>query len=90
VPEPPWPMFKLPDDESVKLGALTVRARVVVAVREPDVPVMVNVAVPGVAELAAASVRVLLPVVGFVLHDAVTPAGNVDVTARLALPVKPY
>jgi len=63
---------------------------VVVAVRLPAVPVMVNGVVPGVAELFAASVSTLLPDVGFVPHDAVTPLGSVDVTARLTLPVNPY
>jgi hypothetical protein len=51
---------------------------------------MVTVAVPGVAELLAASVRTLVPLVGFVPHDAVTPAGSDDVTARFTLPVNPY
>ena len=51
---------------------------------------MVRVAVPGVAEPLAVKVRTLEPLVGFVPQEAVTPAGNPDVTARLTLPVKPY
>jgi hypothetical protein len=62
----------------------------VVAVRLPDVPVTVTVYWPMVAELAAVSVRVLLPEVGLVPHDAVTPLGKVDVTERLTLPLNPF
>jgi hypothetical protein len=73
----------------VKLGARTVRAKLVVTVKEPEVPVMVTLAVPPVAELLAVSVKTLLPVVGFVPQDAVTPLGRVEVTARFTLPVNP-
>jgi hypothetical protein len=62
---------------------------VVVAVRLPEVPVTVNVVVPGVAELLTASVSTLLPDVGFVPQDAVTPLGRPE-TSRLTLPVNPY
>lgn len=51
-------------------------------------PVTVTVAVPGVAEGPAASVRVLVPVVLAGLNDAVTPLGRPD-AARLTLPLKP-
>src|SRR5271157_421936 len=69
-------------------GALTVRARVVVATRLPEVPVMVTVTVPVVAELLAVSVSVLLvPVVG--LNDAVTPLGRPD-AVRLTVPLNPF
>ena len=61
-----------------------------VAVSVPDVPVIVTAAVPGVAESFAVSVRMLVPLVGFVPHDAETPDGSADVTARLTLPVNPY
>lgn len=61
-----------------------------VAVRLPDVPVMVKEYWPMVAEVLAVSVSRLLPDVGFVPHDAVTPPGKVDVTARLTLPVNPF
>jgi len=74
----------------VKLGGrLTVRAMVVDAVRLPEVPVTVTVAVPVVAVLEAVSVSRLEPVVGFVPKLAVTPAGR-PVAARVTLPVKPF
>jgi hypothetical protein len=75
---------------SVKPGvveALTVRAMVVVAVRVPEVPLMVTVAAPTVAVLLAVSVSTLLPVVGLVPNAAVTPLGR-PVAARVTLPVK--
>src|SRR5580700_475669 len=76
----------------VKFGvavAVTVRAIVVVAVKLPDVPVMVTVAVPVVAVLLAVSVRTLEPVVGFVPNAAVTPLGKPD-AARVTLPLNPF
>ena len=75
----------------VKFGvavAVIVRAIVVVAVKLPDVPVMVTVAVPVVAVLLAVSVRTLEPVVGFVPNAAVTPLGKPD-AARVTLPLNP-
>jgi len=90
VPEVPWLMDTLPGEAArVNVGARTDSERVVVAVRVLEVPVMVTVAVPGVAELVAANVSTLDPVAGFVLHDAVTPLGRVEVTARFTLPVNP-
>jgi hypothetical protein len=67
---------------------LMVRARVVVAVRLPEVPVMVTVAVPVVAVALAVSVSTLVPVVGLVPKAAVTPLGKPD-AARVTLPVNP-
>ena len=67
-----------------------VRLRVVLAVNEPEVPVMVTATVAAGAELLAVRVSTLDPLVGFVPHDAVTPVGSVDVTARLTLPLNPY
>jgi len=61
----------------------------VVAVRLPDVPVMVTVVVPRLAELLAVTVSVLIPVAGFGEKDAVTPVGSPE-TERLTLPVNPY
>ena len=61
-----------------------------VELKEPEVPVMVSVYCPMLAELLAVSVKVLLPVVGFGLKDAVTPLGRPDVTAKLTLPLNPY
>jgi hypothetical protein len=61
---------------------------VAVCTSEPDVPVMVTVAGPVVAELIAVSVRVLVLVVLLGLKDAVTPLGSPE-AAKLTLPVKP-
>ena len=75
----------------VKFGvavALTVRARVVVAVRLPEVPVMVTVELPVVAVELAVRVSTLVPVVGFVPKAAVTPLGRPE-AARVTLPVNP-
>ena len=79
------------DAAMVKFGddaAFTVSETVVVAVKVPDVPVMVTVAFPVVAVLLAVRVSVLLEVVGFVLKAAVTPLGKPD-AARVTLPENP-
>jgi len=55
---------------------VTVRAIAVVAVREPEVPVMVTVAGPTVAVLLAVSVTTLELVDEAGLKLAVTPVGN--------------
>jgi hypothetical protein len=68
---------------------LTVRATEVVCVKLPDVPVMVTVAAPGVAELLAVSVKVLVVFVLVGLNDAVTPLGSPE-AAKLTLPAKPF
>ncbi len=60
-----------------------------VRVRLPDVPVIVIVAVPGVAAALAVNVSVLDVVVGFGLKAAVTPLGRPD-AARLTLPLNPF
>lgn len=77
--------------ESAKPGpALTVSASVRVAVGTPEeVPVMVTAAVPVAAVELAVSVSALLPVVGFVPKDAVTPLGRPD-AARVTPPVNPF
>jgi hypothetical protein len=85
----PWPTFTIAELESVKLGAYMPRLRVVVAVRLPEVPVIVTVVVPGVAELPAVNVKTLVPVVGFGFQRAVTPLGKPD-TERVTLPANPY
>lgn len=88
-------MFEVPEPERVKLGAYTPRVRVVVAVKVPDVPVIVSVLEPTLAELLTVSVRMLeveyrpLTAAGFGEKLAVTPAGRPD-TARFTLPVNPY
>jgi len=62
---------KLPVDVPV-----TVKLMVVVALSEPEVPVMVIVLVAAAAELLAAKVTMLEPVVGLVPKVAVTPVGS--------------
>jgi hypothetical protein len=74
---------------SVKLpvaAAVTVNAMVVVAVSEPEVPLMVTVAAPTVAVELAVKVSTLVLVVGLVANAAVTPVGRPD-AARVTLPV---
>jgi len=73
----------------VKEGAVIVKESVVETVKLPEVPVMVRVAGPGVAVLLALSVSKLVPVIGFVPQDAVTPLGKPE-TDSVALPEKPY
>lgn len=78
--------------ETLKFGVtdeFTVRARVVFAVKLPEVPVIVTVADPVVAVLLAVSVSRLVPVVGFVPNVAVTPLGRPD-AARFTLPENPF
>jgi hypothetical protein len=87
--EVPCPILTDPPPESVKVGTYTPNARVVVLVWVPEVPVMVNVYWPTVAELLAENVIVLLPVVGLGEKDAVTPLGSPE-TDTFTLPVKPY
>lgn len=57
----------------------------VVAVRLPEVPVMVIVDVPAVADALALRVSALVNVVGFGLKAAVTPLGSPE-AARVTLP----
>jgi hypothetical protein len=75
-------IVKLPVDGT------TVRTMVVVAVVEPEVPVMVTVDDPTVAVALAVNVITLVPVVGLVPKVAVMPAGR-PVAARVTLPVNP-
>ena len=77
------------ESESVKLGAGIVRASVVVAVSEPEVPLMVIVALPTAAELLAVRVSTLLPVVGLVAKAALTPLGRPE-AASVTLPANPF
>jgi len=78
--------------DNEKLGAaVTVRLTVVVWTKAPEVPVMVTVTgPPTVAEALAVRVKTLVVLVLVGLNDAVTPVGNVDVTARLTLPENPF
>src|SRR5580700_5291763 len=93
VPLEPWvTVTDAGEAPMVKFGvavALTVRATVVVAVRLPEVPVMVTVDVPVVAVELAVSVSTLVPVVGFVPNAAVTPLGRPE-AARVTLPANPF
>jgi hypothetical protein len=68
--------------------AVTVRAIDVDAVRAPEVPVIVTVAAPSVAEALAARVSGLELVVGLVPNVAVTPLGKPD-AVRVTAPVNP-
>jgi len=80
------------DGFSVKLpvaAAVTVNETVVVADRLPDVPVMVTVEVPTVADELAEKVTTLVPVVGFVPKDALTPLGSPE-AASVTSPVNPH
>jgi hypothetical protein len=92
VPFAPWvTVTDAGEAPMVKFGvavALTVSATVVVAVRLPEVPVIVTVDVPVVAVELAVSVSTLVPVVGFVPNAAVTPLGRPD-AARVTLPLNP-
>lgn len=88
-PDVPWPIARRPALESVKLGACTVKASVVVTVRLPEIPVTVSVLVPPVAEELTVKVRTLLVVVELGEKEAVTPLGKPD-TERFTLPVNPY
>jgi len=92
VPLAPWvTVTEVGEAAMVKVGvagALTVRATVVVAVRLPEVPVIVTVADPVAAVLLAVSVSTLVPVVGLVPNAAVTPLGRPD-AANVTLPENP-
>ena len=88
LPEAPWAMARVVGEiESEMLGVRTVTDTFVLAVREPELPVMVRLYVPGIAELSVA-VSTLVPVVGFGLNDAVIPLGT-PVAASVTLPLKP-
>jgi hypothetical protein len=67
---------------------LIVRAIVVLAVRLPEVPLIITVAVPMATELFAVSVSTLVPVVGLGAKAAVTPLGRPE-AASFTLPVNP-
>jgi hypothetical protein len=92
VPLLPWvTVTDVGEALTLKAGVvveLTVSETVVVAVRLPEVPVIVTVADPVVAVLLAVNVTVLVLVVGFVPNVAVTPLGKPD-AARVTLPVNP-
>ena len=68
---------------------MTVRLRVAVCVRLPEVPVMVTVLVPAAAVLLAVRVSVLVVVADAGLNEAVTPLGKPDAD-KLTLALNPF
>ena len=75
--------------DSEKFGSgETARATVVVCISAPEIPVMVTIAGPTVAQFAAVKVNILVPAGVAGLNDAVTPDGTPP-TARLTAPLKP-
>jgi len=90
VPELPCGIVRLAGEaDRLKFGApFTVSAIVVVFDRFPAVPVMITDTGPTAAVLVAVIVNVLVPGVGFVLNDAITPLGRPD-AAKLTLVLKP-
>jgi hypothetical protein len=70
-------------------AGFTVSVTVVVAVKVPEVPMIVTVAIPVAAVLLAVVVNVLVLAVLAGLNDAVTPAGK-PVATRLTFPLKPF
>ncbi len=64
---------------------LMVKARAVLAVRLPEVPLMLTVAEPTAAVPLAVSLSTLVPVVGLVANAAVTPLGRPE-AASVTLP----
>lgn len=76
--------------ESVKEAApAMVRLNVVVALRLPEVPVIVSVDVPGAVEAAAMSVRLAATVEEGGVKLAVTPAGRPEIL-KLTVPLNPF
>ena len=68
---------------------LTVRFKVVVFVKLPDIAVMVMGLEPVAAVPLAVTVSVLVELVGFGLKVAVTPLGRAEVL-KVTLPLKPF
>jgi hypothetical protein len=85
----PCPSEILPPPKSVNPGAITVSVMVVVAEINPDVPVIVRVALPTAALLLAMIVIFPLELTGLGVNMAVTPLGK-PLTERVTLPVKPF
>lgn len=78
------------ESDNVKEGGLvTLSAIEVLALKVPDVPVMVTVALPAAAELLAAKVTVLVLVAVAGLKLAVTPEGSPE-AASFTDPVNPF
>ena len=68
---------------------MTVRLRVAVCVRLPEVPVMVTELVPVAAVLLAVRVSVLVVVADAGVNKAVTPLGRPDAD-KLTLALNPF
>lgn len=78
------------ESDKVKEGGLVrLSAIEVLALRVPDVPLIVAVALPATAELLAAKVTVLVPVAVAGLKFAVTPEGKPE-TASFTDPLNPF
>jgi hypothetical protein len=92
VPLPPWAIDSVAAEgarvKPVGIAPFAVSAMVVVALNEPEVPVMVTVPVPIATEQLAVSVSTLVEVVGLVANAAVTPVGR-PLAARVTGPVNP-
>jgi len=90
VPLLPWTTVKVfGKTVSVKFpNGFTVSVMVVVALRVPEVPLIVSVVVPCGVVLPAVRVRMLLEVAGFGLKEAVTPVGSLEVVS-VTLPENP-
>ena len=73
---------------TVHADTVTVREILVVDVSVPEVPVMVTADVPAVAVPLATRVSTLLPLVGLVANEAITPLGSPE-TVRVTPPVNP-
>src|SRR5580704_13710700 len=80
----PLGMLTAPGEKRVKFGTATIRVKVVVLLRVPDVPVTVTVDVPDVAELPAARVMEVPTALLAGLNVAVTPCGK-PATTKLTL-----
>ena len=90
IPLLPWATVKVFGEAvSVKFPrGFTVNVIVVAALRLPEVPVIVTVAVSFVAVALAVRVRMLVEVAGFGLNEAVTPFGSPEAVS-VTLPENP-
>ena len=90
IPLLPWATVKVFGEAvSVKFPrGFTVNVIVVAALRLPEVPVIVTVAVSFVAVALAVRVRMLVEVAGFGLNEAVTPFGSPEAVSVI-LPENP-
>jgi hypothetical protein len=91
TPEAPWATVRTEGAaprEKPGGAAITLRLILALAVFGPSVPVIIRDGFPGVAELLAVSVSILVPVVGFGMNDAVKPLGRLDVD-NVTLPANP-